>query len=270
MVLLKTEEIFKNALYGRVSTEEQRENANIDIQENEVKKYLNANGLKLDYLYLDNGISGAVPLSERPMGSMLLRDAKAGKFNKVFVLKIDRIGRDACDTLQVVKDLKKCNVEIKSTTENIEDKLVLTVLAAIAEKERDTIMQRMTLGINRAATLGRWPGGVTPYGYCKDDSKHLKVYDKKVILGLYSEADIVYRIFHMLADQKMTCKKIADILTEEAIPTATIKNSHLKRKKAWRWVGAGVRQLVKREIYKGTFEFGKTSKDKDRKIPIPV
>lgn len=262
--------IHKNAAYCRVSTEEQKQNSNIDIQKSEIEKYTNNNGLKLDYIYLDDGVSGAVPFSERPQGSILLKDAKANKFDCVLVYRIDRIGRDAGDTLQLVKELKKSNVEIKSTTENTEDKLVLTIFAGIAEKERETIMQRTTLGINRAAALGKWTGGVTPFGYCKDDAKHLKVYDEKVILGLYSEADIIKRIFHMVADQKMTCEKVAQALNDEGIPTRSIKNDHLKRKKAKYWIGAAVRQLIKREVYKGKFEFGKNSKDKDRKIPIEV
>jgi site-specific DNA recombinase len=66
------------ALYPRVSSEEQRDRETIEIQEEFLEQYCNLYGLEVAEIYKDDGVSGTIPLHERPEGRRLLEDARAG------------------------------------------------------------------------------------------------------------------------------------------------------------------------------------------------
>ena len=103
----------------------------------ELEKYVKANSLEVYKSYYDNGISGAMPFDKRPLGSELLNYARAGKFSRVLITKLDRFGRDMYDSLTTIRKLKDYGVELKSINENTDDKIVLAVLLAVAEQERE-------------------------------------------------------------------------------------------------------------------------------------
>src|ERR687897_535641 len=81
------------ALYLRVSSEEQREKATIKIQREFLDGYCQLHGLEVAGRYHDDGVSGTIPLHERPEGRRLLEDAKEDNFQTVLVYKLDRLGR---------------------------------------------------------------------------------------------------------------------------------------------------------------------------------
>src|SRR5262249_2002322 len=105
------------AVYGRVSSEEQRENKNIDTQVEFGRSYCTLPQPGEPPFYLDGGGSGPIPPGERPDGRRLLNDARAGKVRLLFVYKLDRIGRDTRRTLNAIDDLKRAGVEVRSMTE---------------------------------------------------------------------------------------------------------------------------------------------------------
>lgn len=69
------------ASYLRVSSEEQRERETIEIQNKFLDEYCRLYELEVAEVYADDGVSGTVPLHERPAGRRLLKDAKAGEFD---------------------------------------------------------------------------------------------------------------------------------------------------------------------------------------------
>src|SRR6187397_2844860 len=81
------------AIYARVSTEDQAERATIQNQLDFLRRFVDLHSLPLAGEYVDDGISGAVPLDDRPGGQRLLIDAQAGRFGSVLVYRIDRLGR---------------------------------------------------------------------------------------------------------------------------------------------------------------------------------
>jgi murein DD-endopeptidase MepM/ murein hydrolase activator NlpD len=85
------------APYLRVSSEEQRERETIDLQREFLEQYRNLYELEVSDVYGDDGVSGTIPLHERPEGRRLLADAKEGKFQTVLVKKLDRLGRTLGD-----------------------------------------------------------------------------------------------------------------------------------------------------------------------------
>ena len=143
----------KVALYMRVST-------NLQTTENqrlELEKYCERQGWKVAKIYEDNGISGSK--SDRPALNEMLQDANKGKFDVLCVWKIDRLARSTTDLLNILLTLKTNGVDFCSTTQAIDTttsygKMVMILLGAIAEFERDTLIERVNSGIARARANG--------------------------------------------------------------------------------------------------------------------
>ena len=149
------------AVYARVSTEEQRERQSIETQYKCGERFCHRHDFSVFRVYSDDGISGTVPLNQRPQGSLILRDARLGKFDQLLVYKLDRLGRDTLLILNAVNDLKKLRVRVRSMTEEFDasiptGELMLTMLSGIATLERAVIRERSLAGTNRVAdrTLG--------------------------------------------------------------------------------------------------------------------
>ena len=86
--------------YERVSSEDQRERATIKTQQDELAVDLSKEpNVRLGTRYIDDGVSGTIPMAHRPAGKRLLADAGRGLFDEVWVWKIDRLGRDDVDPL---------------------------------------------------------------------------------------------------------------------------------------------------------------------------
>jgi DNA invertase Pin-like site-specific DNA recombinase len=143
--------------YGRVSTNQQT----TDNQ----KLELESAGFKIDYWYADNGVSGKVCAIQRPEFSRLISQIRDGE--TLVVSKLDRLGRDAVDVLQTVRDLANRNIQVivlqlgKTDLSSPTGKLLLTMLTAVAAMERDLLIERTQAGLARAKaegkTLGRKP-----------------------------------------------------------------------------------------------------------------
>src|SRR5580692_3246098 len=97
--------------YVRVSTSRQAdEGESLALQERQIQGYCLMNGLTLDHVYIEGGVSGSVPLAERPEGATLLAILKPG--DAVITAKLDRMFRSALDALDVLAKLKARNVSL--------------------------------------------------------------------------------------------------------------------------------------------------------------
>jgi site-specific DNA recombinase len=101
----------------RVSTEEQREKETIEIQEEFLDQYCGLYELEVAEIYKDDGVSGTIPLHERPEGRRLLEDAKEGKFDAVLVYRLDRLGRSLLVIVDAHDRLEVAGVSLRSATE---------------------------------------------------------------------------------------------------------------------------------------------------------
>lgn len=147
--------------YARVSTESQT----TENQKMELSKFLkdNFNAEINEKRYFAENISGKVPASERPVFQKLLNKLDEG--DMLVVTKIDRLGRSTKDILNTIEYISK---EIKAKLFIIQlgfidfsssaGKLVLTIMSAIAEMERDLIVERVKSGMARAKKEGRVAG----------------------------------------------------------------------------------------------------------------
>jgi putative DNA-invertase from lambdoid prophage Rac len=127
-------------------------------------------GLIVNNVFVERGISGSVPLGDRPEGAMLLGGLKPG--DVVITPKLDRMFRPALDALEVLAKLKDRNVGLHmidlggDVTGNGISKLVFTILSAVAEAERDRIRERVATVKADQRKRGRYLGGTVPYGSC--------------------------------------------------------------------------------------------------------
>ena len=86
------------ATYARVSSDEQRDRHTVRNQRAALDRRLSSEpGLSVFQHYEDDGVSGTIPLQERPGGCALVRDARARRFSQIWVVRADRLGRDAFD-----------------------------------------------------------------------------------------------------------------------------------------------------------------------------
>src|ERR671910_3472691 len=157
------------ALCLRVSSEEQRDRETIEIQREFLQEYCRLYGLEVVDTYADDGVSGTIPLHERPEGRRLLEDASAGEFDTVLVYKLDRLGRSLLVIVDAHDRLQAAGVSLRSATEPIDTstpsgRLIFQMLASFAEYERETIGERTRAGLHRAFRNGKQSGRI-PYGY---------------------------------------------------------------------------------------------------------
>lgn len=157
------------ALYARVSSEDQVERETIQNQVQIANTLCPAMGQEIVASYLDDGVSGTIPLEKRPQGALLLEDARKGKFKQVVVYRLDRIGRTGLVILSAWEALKQQGIALRSLTEPFDTsqpfgEFVMGILAMVAGCERDSIVIRTTEGRRRKAREGYWTGGRAPLG----------------------------------------------------------------------------------------------------------
>ena len=168
------------AIYGycRVSTVRQAtEGESLDVQRRQIEGYALMHGLALDDVVVEEGVSGSVPVAERPAAGPLF--AKLTKGDVVIAPKLDRLFRSALDALKVVEDLKKRGVALHlldlggDISGNGLSKLFLTIAAAFAEAERDRIRERIGQVKADQKARGRYLGGRIPFGFRRGDEGEL-------------------------------------------------------------------------------------------------
>ncbi len=105
------------AVYCRVSSEDQKERQTINNQREFAERFCEMNRIEIHGFYLDDAVSGTIPVERRPEGARLLQDARERRFDTVLVYKLDRLGRNPRLTLNAVSDLESAGVQIRSMTE---------------------------------------------------------------------------------------------------------------------------------------------------------
>ena len=156
--------------YARVSTGRQAsEGESLDVQRRMIEGYAHMHGLDLDRVIVEEGVSGSIPLDQRPAGGDML--AKLNDGDIVIAAKLDRCFRSALDALTVVEHLKQRGVKLHlldlggDIAGNGLSKLFLTIAAAFAEAERDRIRERVSQTKADQRQRGRYLGGRRPFGW---------------------------------------------------------------------------------------------------------
>jgi site-specific DNA recombinase len=272
--------------YARVSTEEQRERSTIDAQVDYARKRAEAEGWTLR-MFLDDGISGTVPLAKRPAGAALMRAVRARDVDAVVTYRVDRLGRTLRIVLEAIDALAP--VPYHSLTEPFDTatpigRAMLSLVGVFAELERETFLERSLLGTNRVAREpGRWLGGIVPFGYRKRED--LTIAPDETPMGEcgMSAADVIREAFRLCGIEGWSTNRIAADLNARHVPTAYVhdgremisgethgtraKEGKRKRATAGLWSPGAVLRVLHNETYAGRHRYGRRTKDRTR-IPI--
>ncbi len=147
------------ALYARVSTTDKDQDP--ELQLSELRQVAVQRSWTIVGEFCDNGISGSV--QKRPELDKLMALARAGKLDAVAVWRFDRFARSTRHLLAALDEFRSCGVEFISLREQIDTttpigKAVFTIVAAVAELERDLIRERVQAGVDRAKAAGKHCG----------------------------------------------------------------------------------------------------------------
>ena len=119
------------------------------------------------YLEVIDVCSGAIPFKDREQAPKVLEMANNGSIDTVIVHSIDRLGRNTLDILKTIQDLTKLGINVKAEREGLETllpdgtenptaKLMVNIMATLAEFERDRLTERRMEGIQRAKERGAY------------------------------------------------------------------------------------------------------------------
>lgn len=222
--------IIKAGLYARVSTDIQLEGYSIDAQKEFLLNYAKAKEFTEFEYYIDGGYSGKD--LERPAIQKLIRDVKEHKIDCVIVFKLDRISRSQKDTLYLIEEVfNKYNVGFVSVRENFDTttpfgKAMVGVLSIFAQLERETILERTKIGIQKRAENGYWKGGGKdpfPYTYDKNTGTLIPVPEQVELLhkmiNLYLNGYSFVKISNIVGmDESMVEKRILSRRTLGIVP----------------------------------------------------
>jgi DNA invertase Pin-like site-specific DNA recombinase len=144
------------ALYLRVSTVDQHP----ETQVYDLRQMAAQRGYEIAQEYTDR-ISGVK--ARRPGLDEMMRDAKRGRFDVVLTWACDRIARSTRHFLEVLDELNRLNIEFVSFREQIDTggplgRAIVVIIGAIAELERNLIVERVRAGMRRDRLEGRHIG----------------------------------------------------------------------------------------------------------------
>jgi DNA invertase Pin-like site-specific DNA recombinase len=139
---------YRVAIYARVSTGDQR----CELQLNELREFVARSGWMVAEEYIDLGFTGST--TNRPALIRLMKDASMKRFAAVLVWKLDRFGRSVRQLVTNVQRLDELGIRFLAPNQSIDTdaksptgRLMMHILAAMAEFERDLIRERVNAGL---------------------------------------------------------------------------------------------------------------------------
>ena len=158
-------------LYTRVSTAMQVDGYSLEAQRDKLRKYAAYEDMVIAGEYSDEGFSGK-NIQGRLEFQRMLKDIRDGKdgVSYVLVFKLSRFGRNVADVLNSLQVMQDFGVNLICVEDGIDSskdagKLMISVLSAVAEIERENIRSQTMAGREQKAREGKWNGGFAPYGY---------------------------------------------------------------------------------------------------------
>ena len=243
-------------IYTRVSTSMQVDSYSLDAQKDKLKKYADYQEMSIVGEYSDEGKSGK-SVEGRPQFKQMLSDIENGKddVDYVLVFKLSRFGRNAADVLSSLQKMQDYGVNLICVEDGIDSskdagKLMISVLSAVAEIERENILVQTMEGRRQKAREGRWNGGFAPYGY-------QLVNDELIIAE--DEAEIIRIIYDKFVNTTMGMAAIAAFLNNSGYKKKLRQNNTIEG-----FSTSFVKGVLDNPIYCGKLAFGRR---KNEKIP---
>ena len=226
----------------------------LDAQKTKMKAFCDYNEYEIVGEYEDAGKSGK-SIEGRIAFNQMMDDIKSGKdeVSYVLVFKLSRFGRNAADvlaTLQVMQDFGVNLICVEDGIDSSKDagKLMISVLSAVAEIERENIRVQTMEGRMQKAREGKWNGGFAPYGYSLIDGK-LEFNEE--------EAVVIRMIFDQYVNTDLGANGIAKYLENHGIHKIARQNG-----KNPLFDAALIRRIIQNPVYSGKISYGRRRTEK--------
>ena len=243
-------------IYTRVSTSMQVDGYSLDAQKDKLKRYAEFQNMVIAGEYSDEGKSGK-NIAGRPQFQQMLKDIEAmkDKVEYVLVFKLSRFGRNAADVLSSLQRMQDYGVNLICVEDGIDSskdsgKLMISVLSAVAEIERENILVQTMEGRRQKAREGKWNGGFAPYGYKLENGELLIAED---------EVEVIKIIFEKYVYTNMGATAIAAYLNDRGYKKKLRQNNTSELFSAH-----FVKMVLDNPVYCGKLAYGRR---KTEKIP---
>jgi putative DNA-invertase from lambdoid prophage Rac len=196
--------------YVRVSTDTQADEGNgLQVQQRMLEGRCLQDGIRMERIFVERGVSGSKPIGERPQGRELLAIIKPG--DRILAAKLDRAFRSASDALATLELLRERGVDLYlldmggCITTGGTSALVFGILASVSQFERGRIAERQRDAKRHELAEGRYRGGARPFGFRPNSEKRLMPVPEEqaalsLILRLASEGIALRKIQAALAE----------------------------------------------------------------------
>ncbi|MBQ6171037.1 MAG: recombinase family protein, partial [Clostridia bacterium] len=238
----------------RVSTAMQVDGYSLDAQKEKLLKYAEFQDMLVVGEYSDEGKSGK-NINGRPEFQQMLDDIKDGKDDVSFVLvfKLSRFGRNAADVLSSLQFMQDYGVNLICVEDSIDSsrdsgKLMISVLSAVAEIERENILVQTMAGRRQKAKEGKWNGGFAPYGYYLEKGE-LKIAE--------DEAEVIRVIYDKFIHTNMGAATVAKFLNQHGYVKKTRQNGSLEAFSAH-----FIKLVLDNPVYCGKIAYGRRKTEK--------
>ncbi len=208
--------------YCRVSSLEQATSGiSLDAQESRLRSYCAAHGLELVRVEVDRGIS-AKAMHNRAGLQKALRALRKGDAGGLVAVKLDRLSRSTRDVLDLVDESRRRGWRLVSVAEQLDTgsaagRLVLTVLAALSQMEREQVAERTPMALAELARQGRARSRFAPFGFRTESGASEIAEGSRACLVPHPAEYLVLERMIALRDSGLGATAIARMLTAEGI-----------------------------------------------------
>ena len=242
-------EKIKVYIYTRVSTVMQIDGYSLDAQKAKMRAFAEYNDYEIVREYEDAGKSGR-SIEGRIQFRQMIEDIKNDKdgISYVLVYKLSRFGRNAADVLNTLQIMQDYGVNLICVEDGIDSskdagKLIISVLSAVAEIEKDNIRIQTMEGRMQKAREGKWNGGFAPYGYSLQDGK---LYINE------TEAEAIRTIFDKYVNSDMGANALARYLANHGVGKIERQNGKNPL------FNAGLlKRILRNPVYMGKIAYGR-------------
>lgn len=245
-----------SVIYIRVSSERQVKGYSLDGQKHFLTEWAERQGMSVANIYVEEGKSGKSIEARTEFQRMLDDIQQNGNVDYVIVFKLSRFGRNARDVLNSLEFIMKYGAHLLCVEDGLDSstamgKMMITILGAVAELERENISVQTYLGREEKAKSGGWNGGFAPYGYRLNDG---------TLIADEEEREVVKIIFQKFLYENMGYTAITSYLNRLGYKRPPAKNA--VKPSYGEWSSDQIKRILSNPLYTGKIAYGRRRTEK--------